>query len=273
MIRGGTPATAVPSTRARGVRPLRLAASSDATMIAAMMTAANLGARVTGWGFVVFTIGSVCWSLVGLGSGQMNLLATNVFLTAVNLVGIWRWLRRQRAYEDGGKSAERASRRSSAPSLLTATGIAGMPAIDPSGAALGNAVEALVECASGQVSYVVIASGGLGGITKSFNRVEHHDQLVEAYTDYLSKATEAGLTNVICFSGNRHLPRKNRNGPLEGRISDEEGIKVVVRDGVVTGAILLGTVLDELERTGGRYGLVTMCAAGGMAPAIVVERL
>lgn len=40
-----------------------------------------------------------------------------------------------------------------------------------------------------------------------------------------------------------------------------------------TGAILIGTILDELERTGGRYGLVTMCAAGGMAPAIIVERL
>ncbi len=40
-----------------------------------------------------------------------------------------------------------------------------------------------------------------------------------------------------------------------------------------TGAMLIGTVLDELERTGGRYGLVTMCAAGGMAPAIVIERI
>ena len=40
-----------------------------------------------------------------------------------------------------------------------------------------------------------------------------------------------------------------------------------------TGSILIGTVLDELERTGGRYGLVTMCAAGGMAPAIVIERM
>ena len=40
-----------------------------------------------------------------------------------------------------------------------------------------------------------------------------------------------------------------------------------------TGAILVGTVLDELERTGGRYGLVTMCAAGGMAPAIIIERV
>jgi acetyl-CoA C-acetyltransferase len=40
-----------------------------------------------------------------------------------------------------------------------------------------------------------------------------------------------------------------------------------------TGAMLIGTVLDELERRGGRYGLVTMCAAGGMAPAIIIERM
>jgi len=40
-----------------------------------------------------------------------------------------------------------------------------------------------------------------------------------------------------------------------------------------TGSILIGTVLDDLHRTGGRYGLVTMCAAGGMAPAIIIERL
>ena len=40
-----------------------------------------------------------------------------------------------------------------------------------------------------------------------------------------------------------------------------------------TGAMLIGTALDELERTGGRYGLVTMCAAGGMAPAIIIERM
>ena len=40
-----------------------------------------------------------------------------------------------------------------------------------------------------------------------------------------------------------------------------------------TGAMLIGTIVDELERTGGRYGLVTMCAAGGMAPAIIIERI
>lgn len=40
-----------------------------------------------------------------------------------------------------------------------------------------------------------------------------------------------------------------------------------------TGSMLIGTALDELERINGRYGLITMCAAGGMAPAIIIERL
>ena len=40
-----------------------------------------------------------------------------------------------------------------------------------------------------------------------------------------------------------------------------------------TGAMLIGTMVDELERQEKRYGLVTMCAAGGMAPAIIVERV
>ena len=40
-----------------------------------------------------------------------------------------------------------------------------------------------------------------------------------------------------------------------------------------TGAILVGTVLDELERRNLKRGLVTMCAAGGMAPAIIIERV
>ncbi len=40
-----------------------------------------------------------------------------------------------------------------------------------------------------------------------------------------------------------------------------------------TGSMLIGTALDELERTGGRYALVTQCAFGGMAPAVIIERL
>lgn len=40
-----------------------------------------------------------------------------------------------------------------------------------------------------------------------------------------------------------------------------------------TGAIILGTVVDELERSGGRYGLVTLCIGGGMGLATIVERV
>ena len=40
-----------------------------------------------------------------------------------------------------------------------------------------------------------------------------------------------------------------------------------------TGSILVGTVLDELERRDLQFGLVTMCAAGGMAPAVIIERV
>jgi hypothetical protein len=142
-----------------------------ATMIAAMMTAANLGARVTGWGFVVFVVGSVAWSVVGVTSGQTNLLATNGFLTVVNLIGVWRWLGRQRAYEDGGKSATEASRRSAWPTLFTATGLAGAPVVASDGETVGNAVEALIACEDGRISYVVVSSGGIAGAGETLRAV------------------------------------------------------------------------------------------------------
>jgi hypothetical protein len=140
-------------------------------MLAAMMTAANLGARLTGWGFVVFTFGSIAWTIVGLTSGQTNLIASNGFLTLVNVVGIWRWLGRQRKYEDGGRSAREASRRSSEPTLFTATGLAGMPVALEDGTPLGKSVEALIECRSGEVSYVVVATSSAAGLEEQLRPV------------------------------------------------------------------------------------------------------
>jgi acetyl-CoA acyltransferase len=40
-----------------------------------------------------------------------------------------------------------------------------------------------------------------------------------------------------------------------------------------SGAKLCATLLNELERTGGRYGLLTMCEGGGLANATIIERL
>ncbi len=40
-----------------------------------------------------------------------------------------------------------------------------------------------------------------------------------------------------------------------------------------TGAILLGTALDELERTGKSTALITLCIGGGMGIATIIERV
>jgi acetyl-CoA C-acetyltransferase len=41
----------------------------------------------------------------------------------------------------------------------------------------------------------------------------------------------------------------------------------------MTGARIMGTLLNALERTGGRLGLETMCVGGGQGMAMIVERL
>jgi hydroxypyruvate isomerase len=43
----------------------------------------------------------------------------------------------------------------------------------------------------------------VGGIPKAFNRVEHHDTLVQIYEPQIKACADAGMTNLICFSGNR----------------------------------------------------------------------
>ena len=40
-----------------------------------------------------------------------------------------------------------------------------------------------------------------------------------------------------------------------------------------TGAMILGTIIDELHRTGGKYGLCTLCVGGGMGIATIVEAI
>ncbi len=61
------------------------------------------------------------------------------------------------------------------------------------------------------VSYPV--KDDIGTIRKAFNRIEHHDTLVELYTQRLQETADAGFEQLICFSG-------NRNG-----LDDETGLK------------------------------------------------
>ncbi|WP_439534753.1 PRC-barrel domain-containing protein [Polymorphobacter sp.] len=133
-------------------------------MIAAVMTASNLGARMTGWGFVVFTLGSLSWIMVGLDSDQSNLVATNIFLTLVNAIGIWRWLGRQARYESVGESAEKAGKSPVVVSVFPATALVGRPILDDGGEKLAEVVEAIIACDTGTIQHVVVRFGGVAGV-------------------------------------------------------------------------------------------------------------
>ncbi len=55
--------------------------------------------------------------------------------------------------------------------------------------------------------------GKLGGISKAWNRVEHHEALLKVYEQRIIETKDLGLNNVICFSGNR------------AGLDDEQGMK------------------------------------------------
>ena len=146
-------------------------AAPIATTIAALMTASNLGSRITGWGFVVFTVGSIGWITLGLATHQPNLVWQNAILTLLNLFGIWRWLGRQAKLEEGGQRAAEASEERPGEnlfpvSLLTKAGLKGAD-----GAELGTSVDAMASADHGQLSYLVVSSGGVGGIGETVRRL------------------------------------------------------------------------------------------------------
>ncbi len=135
-----------------------------ATAIAACMTAANLGSRVTGWGFVVFTVGSIAWTAYGAATGQTNLVWQNLFLTAVNLVGIWRWLGRQARLDEGARTASQKSEATPGPTLFPASTLTSATLSTRSGSEIGTAVDAMIRCDDGRIDYLVVGTGGVGGV-------------------------------------------------------------------------------------------------------------
>ena len=153
-----------------------------ATMIAAMITAANLGARITGWGFVVFLAGSIAWSIVAVLSHQQNLLWSNLFLTAVNVVGIWRWLGRQARLEDGASIASARSTIAQAPTLFSAAMLQDNTLTGTDGATIGRIAGAMVECGSGRLAYVIVGEGGAGGLGERLHMLPWSDIAIKDNT-------------------------------------------------------------------------------------------
>lgn len=62
------------------------------TMLAAGLIAADLGRRVTGWGFVLFCAVAVTWIVSGLTSDAMPIAVMNGILLLINAWGVWQYL-------------------------------------------------------------------------------------------------------------------------------------------------------------------------------------
>lgn len=143
-----------------------------ATTIAALMTASNLGSRVTGYGFIVFTVGSISWTALGVATDQSNLIWQNIILTALNLFGVWRWLGRQAKVEDGAAKAAEQSAALPSETLFPASSLASARVLASNGTALGTTVDAMIGCGSGRLSYLVVAQGGVAGVGETFRRLD-----------------------------------------------------------------------------------------------------
>ena len=141
-----------------------------ATITAACMTASNLGARITGYGFAVFTIGSLAWLAVGMLSGQPALVWTNIVMTGLNLFGVWRWLGRQAKVEQGANAAATASRDTPGEALFRVSLLTNGQ-VKSAGREFGTCVDAMASCVGGQIRYVVVSEGGVAGVGETLRRV------------------------------------------------------------------------------------------------------
>ena len=134
------------------------------------MTAANLGTRITGYGFCVFLVGSLAWLAVGMMTHQTALSWTNVVLTGLNIFGIWRWLGRQKQIEEGASKAAAASERTRGDDLFPISLLVKAP-VHGSGKVVGSCVDAMAGCSSGQLRYIVASQGGLAGVGETLRRL------------------------------------------------------------------------------------------------------
>jgi membrane protein implicated in regulation of membrane protease activity len=144
--------------------------ATAATIIGALMTASNLGSRVTGYGFAVFLIGALCWIGVGALEHQPALLWTNVVLTLLDLFGIWRWLGRQARVEEGAKAASEASERTPGEALFPVS-LLSRAAVRCDGSEVGHCVDAMAGCRSGRLDYLVVSQGGVAGVGETLRRL------------------------------------------------------------------------------------------------------
>ena len=65
-------------------------------ILAASLIAAHISQRATGWAFVVFTVSSLLWIWFAAAENDHGLLVQNLVLTAINGLGVYRYLLRRK---------------------------------------------------------------------------------------------------------------------------------------------------------------------------------
>lgn len=141
-----------------------------ATIIAASITAANLGSRITGYGFVIFTLGALCWTAVGALSQQPALMWTNIALSILDVFGVWRWLGRQAEVEKGARTAARASEKTPGEPLFPVSALL-RAAVNGGGSEIGRCIDAMAGCVTGRIDYVVVSHGGVAGVGETLRKL------------------------------------------------------------------------------------------------------
>ena len=132
---------------------------------------------------VDFLLGSAAqvsdWLMLGIATGQSNLLWQNIILTALNLFGIWRWLGRQAKLEEGGAKAQAHSEVAPGETLFPVSLLTRAKLMAANGAELGACVDAMAGCERGGLRYLVVTSGGVGGVGETVRRLDWKDAKVE----------------------------------------------------------------------------------------------
>jgi acetyl-CoA C-acetyltransferase len=97
-------------------------------------------------------------------------------------------------------------------------------------------------------------------------------------TRKLLERTGLGIDDMDVYEVNEAfasvvLAWQKESGPIEKRVNPNGGAIALGHPTGATGDRLITTALHELERTGGRYGLITMCCGGGLGTGTIIERL
>ena len=179
-----------------------------ATIIAALITAANLGARVTGSGFVMYSLASAIWIATGVMNDfePLSVVVMHGVLVFINLFGVWRWLGRERRYEDSREHAHKRSQWARVPTLFSAGSMIGATVAGRGKDSLGTVVDAMFNSEEKRVAYVVISEGGIAGAGETLRAVppEHLKFENEAIVCDLSESEWRALPPIE----NDHWPTK-----------------------------------------------------------------